>query len=115
MLNKIINIPGPGSSRLLEKKKKYVARGISNVAPVFIAEAKGALVRDVDGKEYIDFYGGIGTLNAGHCPEPVVAAIKAQAEKLLHSCFMITMYEGYVNLAEKLAKLCPVKGEEKKV
>ncbi|WP_027717082.1 4-aminobutyrate--2-oxoglutarate transaminase [Desulfovirgula thermocuniculi] len=109
------SVPGPQSSAILEKKNKYVARGISNVAPIFIAEAKGALVKDVDGNEYIDFYGGIGTLNAGHCPEPVVAAIKSQAEKLLHSCFMVTMYEGYVNLAERLAGMCPVKGESKKV
>ncbi|HHW43107.1 MAG TPA: 4-aminobutyrate--2-oxoglutarate transaminase [Desulfotomaculum sp.] len=113
MSQKVTQIPGPKSAGLLAKKNKYVARGISNTAPIFVDEAKGAVIKDVDGNEYIDFYGGIATLNAGHCPEPVVAAIKAQAEKLLHSCFMVTMYESYVDLAEKLAGLCPVKGEAK--
>ncbi|SHE92654.1 4-aminobutyrate aminotransferase / (S)-3-amino-2-methylpropionate transaminase [Desulfofundulus australicus DSM 11792] len=115
MLQKVMAVPGPKSSSLLKRKSRYVARGISNTTPVFVAEAKGALIKDVDGNEYIDFYGGIGTLNAGHCPEPVVAAIKSQADKLLHSCFMVTMYENYVDLAERLAGLCPVKGENKKV
>jgi 4-aminobutyrate aminotransferase/(S)-3-amino-2-methylpropionate transaminase len=115
MLQKVTAVPGPKSSSLLEKKNRYVARGISNSTPVFVAEAKGALIKDVDGNEFIDFYGGIGTLNAGHCPEPVVAAIKSQADRLLHTCFMVTMYENYVDLAEKLASLCPVKGEAKKV
>ncbi|RKO68046.1 4-aminobutyrate--2-oxoglutarate transaminase [Desulfofundulus salinus] len=115
MLQKVTAIPGPRSNNLLEKKNRYVARGISNATPVFVAEAKGALIKDVDGNEFIDFYGGIGTLNAGHCPEPVVKAIKSQADKLLHTCFMVTMYENYVDLAEKLAGLCPVKGESKKV
>ncbi|MGB9825461.1 MAG: 4-aminobutyrate--2-oxoglutarate transaminase, partial [Desulfofundulus sp.] len=114
MLQKVTSVPGPRSSSMLDKKNRYVARGISNATPVFVAEAKGALIRDVDGNEFIDFYGGIGTLNAGHCPEPVVNAIKSQADKLLHTCFMVTMYENYVDLAEKLAGLCPVKGEHKK-
>lgn len=111
MSQNVISTPGPKSADLLAKKNRYVARGISCTVPIFVEEARGAVIKDVDGNKYIDFYGGIATLNAGHCPEPVVAAIKAQAEKLLHSCFMITMYENYVRLAEKLADLCPVKGE----
>ena len=100
-------IPGQKSKELLEKKNKYVARGISASAPVFIEEAKGALMKDVDGNTFIDFAGGIGVLNAGHCPEPVVEAIKKQSEKLIHTCFMAAMYEPYVNLAERLANLAP--------
>lgn len=94
-------------AELLARKHSLVARGISNSANVFVKEARGATIIDVDGNEYIDFYGGIGTVNAGHCPPPVVDAIKKQAEKLLHSCFMVTMYEPYLDLAEKLIEISP--------
>lgn len=100
-------LPGPKGSKLLDRKMKVVARGISNSTPIFVEEAKGAMIRDVDGNVFIDFYGGIGVLNAGHCPPPVVEAIKDQADKLLHTCFLVTMYESYVELAEKLVSLVP--------
>ena len=92
------------TATLRKKKEQYVARGISSLAPIFIDKANGAIVSDIDGHKYIDFYGGIGVINAGHCPQPVVTAIKNQAEKLLHSCFMVGMYAPYVELAEK--QLC---------
>lgn len=103
----VTEVPGPKSQELLEKKQKLVARGVSNATPIFVQEAEGARITDVDGNTYIDFYGGIGTLNAGHCPPPVVEAIKKQADKLLHTCFMVTMYESYIDLADKLAQITP--------
>ncbi len=103
----VASLPGPKGQALLDRKLNIVARGISNSTPIFVDEAKGAMVKDVDGNTFIDFYGGIATLNAGHCPEPVVNAIKEQADKLLHTCFMVTMYEPYVALAEKIAALMP--------
>ena len=106
-------LPGPKSQELLEKKNKFTARGISQGTPLFIDKAEGALMTDVDGNTFIDFYGGIGVLNAGHCPKPVVEAIKNQAEKLIHTCFMTTMYEGWVDLAEKLADITPISGDKK--
>lgn len=102
-----INLPGPKSEAMLARKTAVVARGISNSVPVFIDQAKGAVLQDVDGNSFIDFGGGIGVQNAGHCAEPVVEAIQKQAEKLIHSCFMVTMYEPYVELAEKMVKLIP--------
>ncbi len=98
---------GHKTKTLLEKKQQFVAQGISNLAPIFVESAKGAVVKDIDGNDYLDFYGGIGVINAGHCPETVVAAIKEQAEKLLHTCFMVGMYEPYVELAEKLCRITP--------
>ena len=92
---------------LLAKKAGLLARGISNATPVFVKEARGATIIDLDGREYIDFYGGIGAVNAGHCPPPVVDAIREQAGKLLHSCFMVAMYEPYLELAEKLIEISP--------
>jgi len=99
--------PGTVTRKLLEQKERYVARGIPNLAPVFIESARGAVIRDVDGNVYLDFYSGIGTSNAGHCPDGVVLAIRQQAEKLLHSCFMVAGYEPYVKLAEKLVRITP--------
>ncbi len=104
---KVTLVPGPRGQELLERKLKVVSRGVSNATPVFVDEARGAVVKDVDGNVFIDFYGGIATLNAGHCPEPVVRAIQRQAEKILHTCFMVTMYEPYVELAEMLVSLAP--------
>jgi 4-aminobutyrate aminotransferase/(S)-3-amino-2-methylpropionate transaminase len=104
---------GPKTRELLEKRDRYVARGVASVAPIFIENGKGAVVEDIDGNTYLDLYGGIGVVNAGHCPEPVVEAIRQQSEKLLHSCFMVAMYESYVALAEKLASMAPGEGPKK--
>jgi 4-aminobutyrate aminotransferase/(S)-3-amino-2-methylpropionate transaminase len=84
-----------------------VARGVSNTTRCFASEASGAMVRDVAGREFIDFVGGIGVVNVGHCHPKVVAAIKDQADKYLHTCFHIVMYEPYVRLAEKLCRAAP--------
>ena len=75
--------------------------------PLTIASGNGALITDVDGRSYIDFAGGIGVLNAGHCPKPVVDAIARQSRQLIHACFPVAMYEPYVELCEILAKLLP--------
>ncbi len=101
------NRQGEQTKALLQKKQQFVSQGISNLAPIFVDAAKGAVIRDLDGNTFIDLYGGIGVINAGHCPESVVAAIKAQADRLLHSCFMVSMYDSYVELAEKLAQVTP--------
>jgi 4-aminobutyrate aminotransferase/(S)-3-amino-2-methylpropionate transaminase len=106
-LPKIHSQPGAITKDLLEKKARYVARGIPNLVPIFIESARGAAIRDVDENVYLDFYGGIGVANAGHCPDEVVGQIRNQAEKLLHSCFMVSGYEPYVKLAEKLVRITP--------
>jgi 4-aminobutyrate aminotransferase/(S)-3-amino-2-methylpropionate transaminase len=104
---------GSGTKELLAKKDRFVAKGISNVIPIFVEYGKGAAVRDLDGNVYIDFYGGIGVLNAGHCPETVLESIRNQSEKLLHTCFMVSMYESYVDLSEKLVAMTPGSGPKK--
>ncbi|WP_378952370.1 4-aminobutyrate--2-oxoglutarate transaminase [Pelosinus sp. sgz500959] len=95
------------AEKLIQRKNNAVARGIANSTGVFVEKASGAVITDVDGKEYLDFYAGVGVLNVGHCPEPVVKAIQKQADKLLHSFFAIGMYEPYVELAEKMNVLMP--------
>jgi len=92
---------------LLERRHKAVPRGVSNLCQCFAASASGARVTDVQGREYIDFVGGIGVNNVGHCHPDVVAAVREQAGRLMHSCFHIAMYEPYVALAERLCALTP--------
>ena len=76
-------------------------------AHLVVDRAHGAEVWDVEGSRYIDFAGGIGTLNVGHTPETVVTAIQDQAEKLIHICFSVALYEPYINLARRLCGLVP--------
>lgn len=100
-------IPGPVSKELLERRNKYVPKGISNNCHSFVKKATGALVEDVDGNSYIDFAGAIGTLNVGHTHPRVVRALQEQASQFIHTCFNVMMYESYINLAERLCKLAP--------
>lgn len=95
------------SEKLVARRNAIVPEGMGMFSPATIVSGKGARIIDADGKEYIDFAGGIGVLNAGHCPAPVVEAIVAQAKKLTHACFPVAIYEPYVELCEKLAELLP--------
>lgn len=97
----------PKTKKLSELRTRVVPQGPFNVTPYFAERAEGAVVYDVDGKELIDFAGGIGVMNVGHSHPRVVEAIKDQAEKYTHTCFHIVMYEPYMKLAEKLCALTP--------
>lgn len=100
-------LPGPKSRELMELRQKYVPVGIYNITPLFAGKASGAVVTDVDDNQFIDFVGGIGVLNVGHCPPEIVGAIKEQADRLIHTCFHVMMYESYVRVAEKLCAVTP--------
>ncbi|MCB0737554.1 MAG: aspartate aminotransferase family protein [Bacteroidetes bacterium] len=95
------------SELLIERRKKVVANGISMFYNSTVETAKDGVLYNVDGEEVIDFVGGIGVINSGHCPQPVIDAIVEQSQKLIHSCFQIATYEPYVALAEKLTELLP--------
>jgi 4-aminobutyrate aminotransferase / (S)-3-amino-2-methylpropionate transaminase / 5-aminovalerate transaminase len=94
------------SDRIAEARTRYVPRGVSTPALV-VERAEGARVWDADGREYIDFGGGIACQNLGHGPETVVRAIHEQADRYLHQCFMIGMYEPYVDVCRRLAGTWP--------
>jgi 4-aminobutyrate aminotransferase/(S)-3-amino-2-methylpropionate transaminase len=95
------------SKALLELRGKNVPQGPFNTFTAFIERAQGAIMTDVDGRELIDFAGGIGVNNVGHSHPKVVAAIKDQADKFIHTCFHVAMYESYVDLAARLNALAP--------
>lgn len=96
------------SRKLIERRRAIVPRGVGQFAgETTVESARGARLVDADGREMIDFAGGIGVMNVGHCNEAVVAAIREQAGKLLHTCIHVATYEPYIALAEKLAELLP--------
>lgn len=94
-------------------KERYVAAGAASPNEQFADHALNAELWDADGKRMIDFAGGIGVLNVGHRHPKVVEAVKAQLDKVMHTCQTVMPYEGYVKLAEKLAGVVPVKGDAK--
>jgi 4-aminobutyrate aminotransferase / (S)-3-amino-2-methylpropionate transaminase / 5-aminovalerate transaminase len=100
-------IPGPASRALMRRREAAVPQGVAHSLPVFAASARGARVTDVDGNVFLDFAGGIGVMNVGHSAPTVVAALQSQADKFSHVGFSVLPYEGYVSLAERLARLSP--------
>jgi 4-aminobutyrate aminotransferase/(S)-3-amino-2-methylpropionate transaminase len=102
-------IPGPRSKAILERIGRSVAAPLSIYLPIVVAEARGATLTDVDGNTFIDFTGGVGCLNVGHSHPRVVEAAQAQLEKFSHTDFTIVPYEVYVELAERLIELAPVR------
>jgi 4-aminobutyrate aminotransferase/(S)-3-amino-2-methylpropionate transaminase len=97
----------PTSNELSELRAKVMPPGLSSGTAHYVASATGAFVYDVEGNEFIDFAGGIGVMNVGHCHPKVVEAIKDQAEKLTHTCFMVLPYEPAIKLAQKLCAITP--------
>ncbi len=98
----------------IDRRLKAVARGVGIFAgETTAASAYGGRLVNADGRELIDFAGGIGVLNAGHCPPEVVEAVQRQAAKLMHACIHVATYEPYVELCEKLNALFPHGGPTK--
>src|SRR5690349_23838658 len=102
-------IPGPKSKEILDRKERVVAEPLSVYLPVVIDRGEGATLTDVDGNTFIDFTGGVGCLNVGHSHPRVVEAAQAQLERFSHTDFTIVPYEVYVELAERLTELAPVR------
>jgi 4-aminobutyrate aminotransferase/(S)-3-amino-2-methylpropionate transaminase len=100
-------VPGPRSQELLARKSAAVADGVGVTLPVFVTRAGGGIVEDVDGNRLIDFGSGIAVTSVGNSAEAVVRRATAQLADFTHTCFMITPYEGYVEVAERLAELTP--------
>jgi 4-aminobutyrate aminotransferase/(S)-3-amino-2-methylpropionate transaminase len=98
---------------LLARREAAVARGVSLAHPVFVERAENALLWDPDGRRYVDFAGGIAVLNTGHRHPRVLEAVRAQLEKVTHTCFQVTGYEPYVELCERLNRLAPGPGPKK--
>jgi 4-aminobutyrate aminotransferase len=101
------------SERVIAARERYVVRGLAT-PPLVVARAEGARIEDVDGRTYIDFAGGLGCANLGHGLPAAVAALHEQVDRYLHQCFMVGMYEPYVEVCRRLAELSPCRGDEQR-
>ncbi|MEH6563742.1 MAG: 4-aminobutyrate--2-oxoglutarate transaminase [Halopseudomonas sp.] len=92
---------------LMQRRNAAVARGVSQIHPLVVQRAENATVWDVEGRQYIDFAGGIAVLNTGHRHPRIMDAVKRQMELFTHTCFQVLAYEPYIELCEKLNQLVP--------
>jgi 4-aminobutyrate aminotransferase/(S)-3-amino-2-methylpropionate transaminase len=109
------DFPGPKSIALTERRRAVVAAGVASSVPVFVADADGGIIHDVDGNSFIDLGSGIAVTSVGASDPAVVGAVKEAVEHFTHTCFMITPYESYVALAEQLNRLTPGEHEKRTV
>ena len=100
-------IPGPRSAELWARRENAVPAAVSTTLPVFVDHAGGAVLVDVDGNSLIDFGSGIAVTNVGHAAPRVVEAVQEQVARFTHTCFMVTPYQGYVEVCEALNELVP--------
>ncbi len=100
-------IPGPASRALHARRAAAVAAAVGSTLPVYVEQAAGGIVRDVDGNQLIDFGSGIAVTSVGNAAPRVVAAVREQVERYTHTCFMVAPYEPYVAVCEQLAELTP--------
>src|SRR6476660_8270069 len=100
-------IPGPRSLELQARKLTAVSAGIGTVLPIYVKQASGGIVLDVDGNQLIDFGSGIAVVSVGNAAPRVVSAVQDQVADFTHTCFMVTPYEEYVRVAETLNELTP--------
>ena len=100
-------VPGPKSAELAARKAAAVANGVGNTVAAYITDAGGGILVDVDGNRLIDFGSGIAVTTVGNAAPRVVARVQEAVARFTHTCFMVTPYEGYVAVAEKLNALTP--------
>ena len=103
----VTEIPGPRSRELAARKSGAVASGVGTMLPIYVERAGGGIVVDVDGNHLIDLGSGIAVTNVGNAAPAVVAGVQEQVARFTHTCFMITPYEGYVAVCERLNALTP--------
>ena len=101
----ITEVPGPRSQGLLARKMQAVSAGVGVGLPVFITKAAGGILVDADGNSLIDMGSGIAVTTVGNANPEVVAGVQNQVANFTHTCFMVTPYEGYVQVCEALSPL----------
>src|ERR687889_2229219 len=103
----VTEIPGPRSRELHSRRTNAVASGVGSTLPVYVERAGGGVIVDVDGNSLIDLGSGIAVVNVGNASPLVVDRVSEQVSRFTHTCFMVTPYEGYVEVCEALARLTP--------
>jgi 4-aminobutyrate aminotransferase/(S)-3-amino-2-methylpropionate transaminase len=100
-------IPGPKSEALQARRTAAVSAGVGATLPIYVEAAGGGVILDIDGNSLIDMGSGIAVTSVGNAAPKVVAAVQEQVAKFTHTCFMVTSYEGYVEVCEALNRLTP--------
>jgi 4-aminobutyrate aminotransferase / (S)-3-amino-2-methylpropionate transaminase / 5-aminovalerate transaminase len=103
----VTEVPGPRSRALAARRALAVSAGVSTTLPVFVAQAAGGVLLDVDGNSLIDLGSGIAVTSVGNAAPPVVEAVREQVSRFTHTCFMVAPYEEYVAVCEQLNTLTP--------
>jgi 4-aminobutyrate aminotransferase/(S)-3-amino-2-methylpropionate transaminase len=103
----VTSIPGPKSIELQERRTSSVSAGVGFTLPIFITQAGGGVVVDIDGNSLIDMGSGIAVTSVGNSAAQVVDRVIEQVQNFTHTCFMVTQYEGYVEVCEALNELTP--------
>jgi 4-aminobutyrate aminotransferase / (S)-3-amino-2-methylpropionate transaminase / 5-aminovalerate transaminase len=103
----VTELPGPNSRALEARRATSVAPGVTSVLPIYVKEAAGAIVVDVDDNSLIDLGAGIAVVSVGHAAPAVVEAVRDQVGRFTHTCFMVNPYESYVAVCETLNELTP--------
>jgi len=106
-IRRVTEIPGPKSQAIVARREGAIPQGAAKLTGIAVSEAHGSLVEDVDGNQLIDLAGGIGVLAVGHTPEVVSQALAEQAQKLVHMCSIVSSYEQYIEVAERLNEIVP--------
>lgn len=109
----VTELPGPKAKKLIARDAKHVSPSYTRGYPLVAQEARGAIVKDPDGNAFLDFAAGIAVVSTGHCHPEVVAAIKDQADRLLHISGTDFYYTAQVEAAESVAALVPGKGTKR--
>jgi 4-aminobutyrate aminotransferase/(S)-3-amino-2-methylpropionate transaminase len=103
------------AKELWAQRSDIVSSGTAAYTSVVVDHAQNATLWDVDGKEYLDFAGGIGTINVGHCHPKVTEALREQAGKLLHTSFHVCAYPGYMEVCKQLISVVPGQAKKKAI
>ncbi|MGH3510465.1 MAG: 4-aminobutyrate--2-oxoglutarate transaminase [Nocardioidaceae bacterium] len=103
----VTEIPGPRSRAKFARRQDHVAAGVSTTLPIFIEAAGGGVLLDADGNSLIDLASGIAVTGVGNSAPEVVERVVEQVQAFTHTCFMVTPYDGYVDVAERLSELTP--------
>ncbi len=109
-----MNLPGPNAQKVIERRAVAMPNAIKCGYPCVISRGEGAMFEDVDGNIFLDWIGGVGVLNIGYSNPELIEAVNEQSKKYFHAMMNITTHERYIELAEKMNKIVPVRGETKK-
>ena len=111
----VTELPGPKARELRERLETYVPKAVSPSTPAFVSRAEGGIVEDIDGNRLIDLGAGIAVTTVGASHPKVVKAVQDQVADFTHTCFMVTPYESYIQLAQRLDELAPIPGQTRTV